>query len=200
MLSISTKRKRLLSARFVTDVGVQLITNAEAKVYLNTSVSDEDDLITSMVDAAVLAFESKTHRTLTTRNVETVYESTVFPLRLFKPPIQSVESITTEYQGTDTVDSVALGNAYLFNKDGLRPEIRFNTSGELAATNIETIRIVTKNGYGDAASDVPAEILQAIRMILSQFWDHRDDFEMGTIMQLPWDAQRIINDYEVPVL
>lgn len=175
-----------------------MFTVAQAKVYLNTTVTDEDDLITQMVAAAVRLFEDKTHRTLITHKVETIWQATTLPLRLYSPPVQSVTEIATIYQGTPSVDAPALAEVYVVGSDGLRPTVHFTDDGDFAASNIDQVRVTCECGYGDSASDVPQDIIIAIKSILSHFYDHRDEFEMGQVSTLPWSAQRIINDYEVP--
>jgi len=200
-MSLSTLpiRNKLLVSRYVTNPATLLISLIDAKLYLNTGVGDEDAILTSMINAAVRTFESKTHRTLIDHNVETSYAATTLPLRLFKPPISAIVSITTEYEGVDSVEA-STSDAYLYNKDGLAPEIRWNSDGGFTESNIQIIKVVTTNGFGTSVSDVPEDIIQAVRSIVSHYYDHRDEFEAGTLQTLPWDAQRTISDYEIPIL
>ena len=78
-LTRTTVRDRLLRARFTANRSTPIMTLAAAKIYLNTAASDEDTLITDMIEGATNEVENKTHRTLITRAVETVWAATALP-------------------------------------------------------------------------------------------------------------------------
>lgn len=62
----------------------------------------------------------------------------------------------------------------------------------------ETIKVEFKAGYGDAAEDVPAPILQAIRMIVGHWWQNREAVNVGNITsEIPFGAKQLLSSYRV---
>ncbi len=103
--------------------------------------------------------------------------SDLFPtLFLTVHPVQSVTSITY----TDTNETEQTWNASLYKVDTYRKAARITPAyGEvfpdiLAEINSLTVTYVA--GYGDASSDVPASIRQAVRLVLSDMYHNRSDF------------------------
>jgi len=161
-----------------------ILTTAEAKNYLKIDTSADDTLISDMVDAATNYCENYLGQKFITQSIQEVFDKIpkpkigdLFPtLFLTVHPVQSVTSITY----TDTNETEQTWNASLYKVDTYRKAARITPSyGEvfpdiLAEINSLTVTYVA--GYGDASSDVPASIRQAVRLVLSDMYHNRSDF------------------------
>ncbi len=197
-LTVGQTRNKLLSSVYTSEPVNMVIEVGDAKRLVNASPTDEDALIEAMIRTAMGIVEDGTHRTLITRSLDTTWISRTLPLRVLRPPVLTLVSLKTEYQGTETDDTAATANAYLFDKNGMRPKVAFNDDGEFVQSNIQTVKISTTNGYGPLATDVPDQLIHAVRYLVSELYDQRDGFIQGTIMETPNNAQTIMDFWEVP--
>ncbi len=161
-----------------------ILTTAEAKNYLKIDTSADDTLISDMVASATDYCENYLGQKFITQTIAEVFDKIpkpkigdLFPtLFLTVHPVQSVTSITY----TDTNETEQTWNASLYKVDTYRKAARITPSyGEvfpdiLAEINSLTVTYVA--GYGDASSDVPASIRQAVRLVLSDMYHNRSDF------------------------
>ena len=161
-----------------------ILTTSEAKNYLKIDTSADDTLISDMVDAATNYCENYLGQKFITQTIAEVFDKIpkpkigdLFPtLFLTVHPVQSVTSITY----TDTNETEQTWNASLYKVDTYRKAARITPAyGEvfpdiLAEINSLTVTYVA--GYGDASSDVPASIRQAVRLVLSDMYHNRSDF------------------------
>ena len=161
-----------------------ILTTAEAKNYLKIDTSADDTLISDMVASATDYCENYLGQKFITQTIAEVFDKIpkpkigdLFPtLFLTVHPVQSVTSITY----TDTNETEQTWNASLYKVDTYRKAARITPSyGEvfpdiLAEINSLTVTYVA--GYGDASSDAPASIRQAVRLVLSDMYHNRSDF------------------------
>ena len=126
---------------------------ATAKAYLRVSGTDEDALITTLIEAATHEVETYTGRALVTRTLAvtlTRHDGGSFYLPLV--PVASVASVQRD--GED-VDFTLLGDTLVF------------PSGH-------DVTITYDAGYG-AAGDVPALARLGVLRILATLYDKRED-------------------------
>ena len=81
---------------------------------------------------------------------------------------------------------------FSYYDDCIRPESLYWPSAFKPATRIRAEYTV---GYGTDVTDVPSDLLLAIKMTARQFYDFRDSMVMGAMTELPSGAQAIIADY-----
>ena len=182
---------------------VEPLSTAAAKRHLNVTSSDHDTLIDEYVTAARDIFQDVTHRALLTQTIEYSFEC--WPsgrvLELPRPPLQSVTSVT--YTDTDgnsqtlatteyAVDTRAVVGRIVLGKDKTWPSL-----DEIA--NAVIVKYVA--GYGDAATDVPHTILQAIRFLVAQFYEIREPVVVDSIAsEIPETWQRVLWPHRVGVI
>jgi len=161
-----------------------MLTTSEAKNYLKLDTSADDTLIDDLVLAATNFCEEYLGQKFITQTVSEVYDKVpkakitdLFPtLYLTAHPVQSVTSIVY----TDTSEVEQTWSSSLYKVDLHRKAARITPAyGEvfpdiLAEINSLTVTYVV--GYGDASSDVPASIRQAIRLVLSDMYHNRIDY------------------------
>ena len=199
MLTITPTKSRLLSVTS-GDAASDLFTVEEAKIWLNAENADAKQivLLADLIKAVGETVEKETRRVLITRAVTIRYQASSVPFRLLRPPINSITTIKTYYQGTSTDEDET--GFYILGGLGKRPKIFMKDDGEWAATAIEEIEVVTSNGYGADVTSVPTPLVQAARQILSQFYDRRDDFIEGAVFRLPRTAHSLMAPFVCPVI
>jgi uncharacterized phiE125 gp8 family phage protein len=84
----------------------------------------------------------------------------------------SLTQVSTWYEGTESVEA-SLAGFYVLPGD--RPEVRFTSTGEFTADDIDTVELRYTAGYGAAASAVPDDLTIAVRYLLTTFYDRRDE-------------------------
>ncbi len=178
------------------------ISTAEAKAHLRVTVSDDDTLIDSLVEAARLRFESDTHRAMITQNWELTLDS--FPnssdvaILLPRPPLQSVTSI--KYDDTDGNEQTWSSGSYRVDTDSEPARVTPEYSEVYPTTRSVTgaVRIVYKTGYGDAASAVPQSFIQAMLMLVGHWYENREAVVVGvTTMDVPMTYQFMVAPWVV---
>lgn len=144
----------------------------EAKAHLRVDHTDDDTLITSMIEAAtghLDGWDGVLGRCLVTQTWEVKYPAWRSSYRLPFPDVQSVAlTYTDEDGGTQTV---APSLYRLYMRD-LRPLSTF-TSPALRDEDDEAVTLSVTAGYGDAA-DVPAAIKAAILLHVGTLYEVRE--------------------------
>lgn len=106
-------------------------------------------------------------------------------------PLQSVESINS-YSDDDTetlmdsgyhVDTRATPGRVVLSSGGVWPSFTRTHSG---------IVIQYKSGYGDAATDVPAPLRQAIMIVAADWYENRESRVIGTISASAGNSLEVI--------
>lgn len=162
----------------VTDATVEPITLAQAKAHLREEQDEthNDLLITSLIAVARQAAEDRLQRTL----IETTWQRTLdaFPrgdghVQLLMPRILSVESV--KYLALDgtltTLDPVAYELDPTAEPGLLMPA--HGTSWPASRARPGAVQVRYKAGYGTTAADVPAPIVQWIKLALTDLYVNR---------------------------
>lgn len=172
---------------------VEPITLTEAKLHLRLAVTaalagaytDEDDFLNALIETARSQAENYTNRAFITQTWIAYLESFPSTLRLPFPPFQSVTSIVVE--GTAFTD-------FEESFDGiLTPTTYWPDLSTSPGPNPIVITWVA--GYGDAASDIPAPIKWAIRLMLSHWHSNREDTATMQTLEIPLNSKALLNPY-----
>jgi len=183
-----------------TAPSVEPVSTDEAKLHLRVDSDTDDDLIDVLIQAAREGVEESTGRALITQTW--TYIADAFPgedrIELWHPPLQSVTSI--KYTDSDGTEHTFSSDNYQVDTDS-EPGRIVLTSGcswpgdTLRAANGVEITFVA--GYGDAATDVPASLLAAIKLTIGHLYEHREDVIVGKgARTLPSGADRILWRYK----
>jgi uncharacterized phiE125 gp8 family phage protein len=112
-------------------------------------------------------------------------------------PLQSLSGITylDENGASQTLDP-SIYAPMLF---GLSPAIRLQLDKSYPAVMVagDAITVTATAGYGDAAASVPAPIIHAMKLLIGQWYDNRQDFlmERGTFAELPNAVAALLANY-----
>ena len=202
----------------VTAPTALVVSLADMKDYLRVDASDDDPLIESFIKSSTDTMKNYLRRSLITETLELSADGFSetgddkllrlgpglttgsknyyldYPDEIELPflPIQSVTSVKT-YDRSNNESTFASGN-YQLDETGGR--IYLNEGivwpSELRAREAVKIRYVA--GYGDAASDVPDAITNAIKMHVASMYDCRSSCEMPEMCKKSVSAYRIIDN------
>lgn len=169
---------------------VEPITLTEAKLHLRLATTvtlaeaytTEDDLLEALIQAAREQAEAYTGRSLVVQN-RTYYPGT-WPsgesMPLPYPPLQSVTGVYYMVDG-DTVETTMSSDDYDVDTRSEPGAVVLKTSESWPTDTLRPmspIRVAYVAGYGVAA-DIPASIRAAIKMILTDLYEHRGEVVLG---------------------
>lgn len=168
--------------RLVVPPAVEPVTLAEAKAHLRVDGNEEDALISSLITAAREYAETFQRRAYVTQTWElTLDEWPTGPeIRLPRPPLQAVESIT--YRDQSGVEHVLDPATYIVDTRSEPGRVvlapgRCWPSVALAPAGAITVRYVA--GYGDTADSVPVKVKQAILLLVGHWYANREAVVVG---------------------
>ncbi len=165
----------------LTDVpALRPVSLAEAKAHLRVDFSDDDTLISALIDAATAHIDGYTGilaRALVTQTWRQDFCD--WPgdrvLRLPLAPVASVESVKY-FDAANVETTVSESGNYALLEDARGPYIKFTSDFAAPALYDERddrIRVTFVAGYGDP-SDVPAAIRAAVLLIVGDLYKNRD--------------------------
>ncbi|MDB2415491.1 head-tail connector protein [Rickettsiales bacterium] len=160
------------------------ITLTEAKNYLRVDGSDDDTYITNLIVATRQVAEKYMHNSLITQTWKMSFDQYApTNVNLQMGPVQSISSvkIITRNESETTLDS----SAYYLNAGNER--LIFD-----ACPVSHKIEILYVTGYGDAASDVPEPIRNAILAHMAAIYDDRAGGDV-----IPQQSRELYNAYRL---
>lgn len=184
----------ILSHTLYTAASVYPVSLAIAKQQCRVDHADEDELIGEYIASATQWCENYCERAFITQYWETSYDGFPAdggPIPLLRPRVSQVTSV--KYDDTDDIEQT-LGSIYNESLDVDQAFISLS-QGEVwptTGTTAAPVRIVTKCGYGPAASDVPPAIKQAIRLMV----EHQYRFR-GPVSDAPESAISLLTPFKV---
>ncbi|MGE6740250.1 head-tail connector protein [Allorhizobium pseudoryzae] len=165
-----------------------------------TPIKPEDiDLIRTLVDTAASRLDGP-HGNLGRCLLE---QSWTLTLDGFRPdicllgPAISVDAV--RYKDTSGAWQTLASSAYrLLGKSSWKPELcaAYGTEWPAALSDRETVEIDFTAGYGEV-SDVPAPILQAIRLWVAHMYVERQLVTFSNPSEIPFGAAALLSPYKV---
>jgi len=158
------------------------ISVVDAKNHMRVDTSADDALIASYIKAARKKCESYSGLALITQSIDMYLDTWPSgPVWLPKPPLQSI----TSWKYYDEDDNEATWNAanYIVSA-GTPGRITVKSSATLPTVTLReadavTIRFVC--GYGDDHGDVSEMVRQAVRLLVTHFYEWRQPYLVGSI-------------------
>ena len=178
----------VMSSRFkarrvtrLSEPAVEPLSLSEVKTFLRIDHNNEDKLLNDIVKAALIVAEEQTGRSMITQSWRISYDDCPpQALDLTHGPIQSITSVKViaEDGSETTIDS----SHYHVNSV---QDLIFNTVPSGHQVQIDYV-----GGFGDAASDVPRDITQAMLMHIAHLYEHRDAMTPPLASQLNYANHR----------
>lgn len=172
----------------ITEPASEPVTLTEAKAHLNIDHTDEDTYITTLIGVARETAEGRQWRTLlaTTRE-QTLHCFPNGPIVLEYPPLQSVTSV--KYIDNAGVQQTWAADQYVVDTDSIYGQIvpAYNVSYPATRNERNAVRIRYVAGYADADA-VPAMTKHAMKLMIANWYEHRETVVVGTIVAKIPDA------------
>lgn len=164
---------------------------AEAKVHLRITHDDDDAYILNVIKAATNLAEIFQQRTYVQR--QRIYILDDFPAVIIipYPPLIQVDSI--QYTDTDGVLQTLAPSQYqvdIKNEPG-RIVPAYGESWPSTRGILDAITVTYIAGYG-TADDVPAEIKQAVLLIIGHLYENRENVTDARLARIPDGAERLL--------
>jgi len=180
---------------------VEPVTTAEAKSHGRISTSAEDTLIDSYQLAARRMIEEITGRSLITRTYElrldrlpySDYSAIILP----RGPAQSVASV--QYINTLGATQTWSSAEYSVDTNGDYSRLypAYNSTWPTVRTEPNCVTITYDAGYGDASTDVPQELLHAVKLLFQHMYENREAVTPVSMAVLPMAVEFLIAPYRV---
>ena len=191
-----------MSAILLTPPAAEPLSLADARDFLRVAHDDDDDAIAALIAAARLHIEAHTRRALITQNWRLVRDC--WPasgtLTLLPAPARALEAVrllavdgTAQELDLDAfvLDAAAAPARARFDRDSLAQPARPFARNEIA---IEA-------GYGAAATDVPAPLRHAIRLLVAHWYENRALVKAsGEVAAIPASVLSLVAPYRVASL
>lgn len=210
----------------ITPPALEPLTLEEAKKHLRVTASDDDDHIGDCITAARQYAENFLNRSLITQtlrmradsfpdlpnntlkffvptySVESYLARAISlmsgPFYLQRPPVQAISGIT--YVDANGNLQTLAPAAYLVDTDAEPARISpaYSTPWPVTRAQQGAVNITYTAGYGDQPAQVPIAIKQAIKILVSHFYENREPAAPGIVTPVMISAEALMWMYRVP--
>lgn len=180
----------------LTPPAAEPLSLAEAKAFLRVETTDDDPLVAALISAARLHVETRTGLALVTQSWRMVLDCWPANGRIaVRPvPLQALAAARVfDFDGQSrAVDLQA------FVVDASTSTLSFIPWALPMPTRIAAgIELDITAGFGDAASDVPEPLRQAIRLFVAHWYENRATVAGAEAVAAPANASALIASYRM---
>jgi uncharacterized phiE125 gp8 family phage protein len=194
--------KSIMPSVLLSGPATEPITLAAAKQFIRVEHDDDDDVISALIAGARVHVEAQTRRALITQSWRLTRD--VWPdigcLPVLPVPVRTLDAVRI-YKSDGTTLPLDLAG-FALDKAAAPARLAFTQIAPPAPQRpIAGIEIDVTCGYGDAGTDVPEALRQAIRMLVAHWYENRGLIAIGSeIAVLPQTVAALIAPYRVPGL
>ncbi len=179
-----------------------IITPAEAKEHLRVSHTDEDTLITSLIQAATDYLDAD-HGILGRALITQRWQLTMkdFPtygdVHLPVPRVQQVTSF--KYYDADNVQQDFGVDQYRLVTNDEDAIIEFVDGATIPTVydRADAVQIQYDTGYGDAATDIPQALRVAMLLMIGNWYEHREAVLPQSLEELPLAVRSLLQPFRI---
>lgn len=186
-----------MTLKLVTGPTVEPVSLAEAKTHLRVDIDDDDAYISGLIAAAREYLEGATRRAFLTQTWRLSLDAWPWPpaqIELPLPPLQAVNSI--KYRDSDGTQTTVDSGDYIVDTDSEPGRIVLDYGESWPSETLypaNPIQIEFEAGYGDAATDVPQYLRQAVLLLVGHWYENREPVVIGTVhKELPLAVDSLI--------
>lgn len=168
---------------------------AEAKAHLKVESTDEDTLITSLIEAATSWLDGYTGilgRALITQTWRRDFDS----FGAWRLPVGDVIALSSiSYYDTDNASQTLASSVYQVLTDEIGPylALKVDQSWPSYYSRDDAVRVTWTAGYGPNAADVPQAIRQAMLLMIGDWYRSRENTVIGdSASELPLAVKALL--------
>lgn len=180
----------------VSGPAAEPLTAAEAQSWCRAGPHADLAELAALVTTARLLAEVGWSRQLLTATWRLTLPA--FPCRALRVPLGPLQSVTS-VQYVDSDGTLQTLSASRYEADStvdpwvIQPA--YGHAWPAARAVRQAVRITFTAGYGDAPSDVPEPIRQALRIAVAWWYERRGDEKEAAALELPRAVERLLNLY-----
>ncbi len=181
-------------AELVAGPVAEPLTRAQAKDFLRIDHDDEDALVDALISAARRFVEAHTGRVLMAQTWRLIREAWPTGGVLVSPiaPVRLI--VEAQVRGADGQETAVPEGALRVGRSG-GGLLHVELARVPQPVGREAISITFEAGYGADATDVPADLVQAIRLLVAHFYEHREG--AGEATRLPEAVKVLLAPYRL---
>jgi uncharacterized phiE125 gp8 family phage protein len=183
-----------MGLKLITPPAAEPVSLSEAKEHLRITGTDEDALITTFIEAAREYCEEYQNRAYITQTWDlSLDEFPDSPYSLPKPPLQSISSI--KYYDQDGTEDEFNASNYLVDTASVKGRVSLAYGKSWPSVGLQPMNGVIIQfiaGYGDAGSDVPERIRNAIKVLVGQIYENREATDIKEHLEVPFAVHALL--------
>lgn len=189
---------------------------SDAKIHLRVDHDDEDQLIYILVQAATELAENFTGRSFITQTRQMkldnfpyyrgqYYNNCVGTITIQHSPLISISGTdaatspntlgVTYYDENETLQTLSASDYWVDSSSGI-PRLVVKNSWPSTFTMPNAVTITYTAGYGNANA-VPAQIKQAILLMIGHLYEHRESVSTEQMYEIPMGAKMLLGNYVI---
>jgi uncharacterized phiE125 gp8 family phage protein len=191
----------------VTGPSVEPITTAEAKTHLNVSGTSKDTYIGTLIVTARRQIERYLNRALINQNWKVYYDcwkhEMLIPfgnLQITSDTPGPASPVVKYYNTGGTLTTLTESGYYwvITTTEPGRIVRKYDaTYPQLQDGRPDAIEIAFTAGYGAAGSAVPDDIKHAMKLLITNYYEHRGDIVIGQVNKIPSYVTDLIHSYKL---
>lgn len=180
----------------VTHATSEPITREEAKAQCQVTHDAEDVWFDSLITTARRHVEQITNRTMLTTVRRVTLDGFPCIIRLWKPPIISVTSITyiDTAGGTQTLSSSDYITSLISVPGRITPA--YGLTWPSTQSRMDAVNVNYTAGYASAAL-VPQDLKHAMLLLVKHWWEHREAAATGSVKEIEFAVSALCMPYTV---
>ena len=179
--------------KVTTEPTTEPVTLTEAKIHLRVTQTNEDSLITSLIQVARQWCEAYEGRKYITQTLTVKYDNLDGVMVLPFGPAQSITSL--KYIDESEAEQTVSSDDYSLDTYGDPPSLYadYGVSFPVPLAVRNSAEIIYVAGYG-AASAVPERVKCAIKLVLSHLFEHREHLSEIKLEKMAFDAMDLLHN------
>lgn len=183
----------------VTGPAVSPLTLDEVKDHLRIDSSDEDALLSNLIHAAESHVDGlgDLGRAMITQSWAQYESQAPGWVRLRMTPVQSLTSVEY-YDAAGVLQTATLADFELWRDgDFMICKPKDGAQWPQADTRADAIKITYVAGFGDATTDIPEAIREAMLMLIAHLYENRESTTEAKLTSTPMGYDMLMNNQRV---
>lgn len=183
-----TGENKGLETTVTSEPSVEPLDVSTVKDFLKIDYSADDSLLNTLITLARRKCEQYSNLSFITQTIQATWQQYGYRVRLPRGPVQSITTVKRLHQDDEVTLTTTDDDYYTSGQDFLT--LNMNQMYQDYGKDSYRLKVVYIAGYGDAASDVPGEAIEAVQRTVAWLYEHRG--ESGLNYSLPMDARALL--------